>query len=1058
MDDSKNSEKIQTDSLKNFKTFDPSWTLVGDEHPLVWRVVYRQSRPGRGEIYTGGVHGEATVTTITFLKMRKNLMEPLLIDMLDFNIQLLLLFCKLAVLYAQRLTVLVSASMCIIPNSTLRYKGQTLKARHCVKLARGEAYTIFLDPRSKVRVSQSIFGFSKKILAEKPELCFDARPDICGTSAASVAGQEGGHRKQQIHILTRIAAACTPSTRLQCRLMFILFSAHILAFKLQRTKQIVNEWSEKLESLRTRTNYLYGSIWEDGVECSSLESRFSLFVVRVRRSSVAYLLTDLSPCSGRARHLSHSREEGENLHSVEKNFIKKLLRPEGSGLVKNCIQNHAVNDLKSTKFFVRYPCSPKVMCIHNPLIEERVSRSEWQVWQTRAASLHAPHIRENCDFGTRENNLTLLFEIYKRYDNSDSVNRFLVKIRIVFNLDGWANGDSGAEADENASTTLKKASLVPLMQNLNKFVLRRSHKDTRTSTLRWSRMKLAACTKKLDCIIHFLPRKKTTKKHVIFEALDESLPLNEELQHKLKIEEIFGFKRDISTVIFGFGSSCSTQRTQFISINRRLRKWKSYLESARVQLYIFIRDISITEMEGILERFFDALGEIRILVTHVYIFNTYETSDGKRRLRRYGPLYDKTNMRYDLVKLTMSKARRESVPSTPSTLTQLGDTLLEYHPLQNFYKGQAEGKDKSVALIFINDSFLKPLASVSQLFCDGTFNIRLRRRTLQQKVDDDDKVEETEEDDEENPIDIEFLKQNLKTVSTAVNDDELMPEATQKTLTQSKSRSKKKTPQMQALEDQQDMVTDIQSDQGNENRPNSLPEAGKRRRGRPRKNTSAQAPELQRDNQSNLPSAAATRRRGRPRKRKEAPASIENLSEEFHEQANDDQNMGNIDMFPSAHQILQKNSNPDKDAASTTLSTEVCRKDSEFITEKATIGLDNVVQLLENRPIIANCSESTIRTTYTDSSTSLVTCSSKEKKKRRRLPRKRCEIQTCRARFRVRRLDCRHRFCVPCIRSLKKRRCPKCSTPIGNYLPPNQMGGENWENEMETEEPLFNAI
>ncbi|CAB0032071.1 unnamed protein product, partial [Trichogramma brassicae] len=30
-------------------------------------------------------------------------------------------------------------------------------------------------------------------------------------------------------------------------------------------------------------------------------------------------------------------------------------------------------------------------------------------------------------FGTRENNLTLLFEIYKKYDNSDSVNRFLVK-------------------------------------------------------------------------------------------------------------------------------------------------------------------------------------------------------------------------------------------------------------------------------------------------------------------------------------------------------------------------------------------------------------------------------------------------------------------------------------------------------------------------------------------------------------------------------------------------------------------------------------------------------
>ncbi|CAB0036630.1 unnamed protein product [Trichogramma brassicae] len=40
-----------------------SRTLVGDEHSLVWRVVHRQSRPGREGVDTGGVHGEATVTT-----------------------------------------------------------------------------------------------------------------------------------------------------------------------------------------------------------------------------------------------------------------------------------------------------------------------------------------------------------------------------------------------------------------------------------------------------------------------------------------------------------------------------------------------------------------------------------------------------------------------------------------------------------------------------------------------------------------------------------------------------------------------------------------------------------------------------------------------------------------------------------------------------------------------------------------------------------------------------------------------------------------------------------
>ncbi|CAB0039576.1 unnamed protein product [Trichogramma brassicae] len=49
-------------SFVPFPLYLASRTLVGDEHPLVWRVVHRQSRPGRGEVDTGGVHGEATVT------------------------------------------------------------------------------------------------------------------------------------------------------------------------------------------------------------------------------------------------------------------------------------------------------------------------------------------------------------------------------------------------------------------------------------------------------------------------------------------------------------------------------------------------------------------------------------------------------------------------------------------------------------------------------------------------------------------------------------------------------------------------------------------------------------------------------------------------------------------------------------------------------------------------------------------------------------------------------------------------------------------------------------
>ncbi|CAB0035777.1 unnamed protein product [Trichogramma brassicae] len=54
-------------------------------------------------------------------------------------------------------------------------------------------------------------------------------------------------------------------------------------------------------------------------------------------------------------------------------------------------------------------------------IEERVSRSEWQVYGRREQRHSTLFIYKRIAiFGTRENNLTLLFEISKRYDNSDS--------------------------------------------------------------------------------------------------------------------------------------------------------------------------------------------------------------------------------------------------------------------------------------------------------------------------------------------------------------------------------------------------------------------------------------------------------------------------------------------------------------------------------------------------------------------------------------------------------------------------------------------------------------
>ncbi|CAB0035827.1 unnamed protein product [Trichogramma brassicae] len=42
-------------SFVPFPLYLASRTLVGDEHPLVWRVVHRQSQPGRGEIDTAPI-------------------------------------------------------------------------------------------------------------------------------------------------------------------------------------------------------------------------------------------------------------------------------------------------------------------------------------------------------------------------------------------------------------------------------------------------------------------------------------------------------------------------------------------------------------------------------------------------------------------------------------------------------------------------------------------------------------------------------------------------------------------------------------------------------------------------------------------------------------------------------------------------------------------------------------------------------------------------------------------------------------------------------------------
>ncbi|KAL7286183.1 hypothetical protein TKK_0008670 [Trichogramma kaykai] len=69
------------------------------------------------------------------------------------------------------------------------------------------------------------------------------------------------------------------------------------------------------------------------------------------------------------------------------------------------------------------------------------------------------------------------------------------------------------------------------------------------------------------------------------------------------------------------------------------------------------------------------------------------------------------------------------------------------------------------------------------------------------------------------------------------------------------------------------------------------------------------------------------------------------------------------------------------------------------------------------------------------------------KKKRRRTPRSKCELLGCEAKFHVLKLNCGHRFCVPCIKNFLTRECPHCRRAIGNYLPPNLQGGERWESD-----------
>ena len=73
----------------------------------------------------------------------------------------------------------------------------------------------------------------------------------------------------------------------------------------------------------------------------------------------------------------------------------------------------------------------------------------------------------------------------------------------------------------------------------------------------------------------------------------------------------------------------------------------------------------------------------------------------------------------------MQAARSRNVPPVPRTLTGLSRTLNHYVPMRHIYKGCVTTIDGSIGLIFMHDDMIRPLSECFQLFCDGTFKVRI---------------------------------------------------------------------------------------------------------------------------------------------------------------------------------------------------------------------------------------------------------------------------------------------------------------------------------------------
>lgn len=73
----------------------------------------------------------------------------------------------------------------------------------------------------------------------------------------------------------------------------------------------------------------------------------------------------------------------------------------------------------------------------------------------------------------------------------------------------------------------------------------------------------------------------------------------------------------------------------------------------------------------------------------------------------------------------MLKARRSVQPPNPNTIKELGEMIKDDPKLKHLFKGIVRGDDGSIGIMLIHDEMLLPLAKCTQLFGDGTFDVRI---------------------------------------------------------------------------------------------------------------------------------------------------------------------------------------------------------------------------------------------------------------------------------------------------------------------------------------------